>query len=119
MRGDRARRPLLPYLIVGGLVLAMLVLAVVLASVQSTPDSTENEEVREQPGFEWADADRLAIPDEASEPGTIDWVLSRPRREVWGAEEISEYWLDPAEIGRQLLDEQVEREIRELLREVP
>jgi len=68
---------------------------------------------------EWVTADRLVLPDDFASGGELEWVPHRPRREVWTDEQIGEYWLDPSEIGLDVLDEQVENEIRDLLQGVP
>lgn len=100
-------------------VATLLLLALISAAVLSRPRSSDNqgESVR-APGPEWANADRLVVPD-YGETGVPPFVPFRPRRETWSEQEIGEYWLDPQEIGLEVLDERVESYIRELLREVP
>lgn len=101
-------------------VIATLVVVVLVSvAVMSGPRPTDNEErpVR-SPAPEWANADRLVLPDHG-EPEGIPFVPFRPRRERWSEQEIAEYWLDPQEIGVDVLDQRVENYVRELLREVP
>ncbi|MFW6293956.1 MAG: hypothetical protein ACOC7V_16775 [Spirochaetota bacterium] len=69
--------------------------------------------------YEWATVDRLVLPDDFESLGELEWVPYRPRREVWTDEQIAEHWLDPAAIGLDVLDEQVEAHVRNLLEEVP
>ena len=69
--------------------------------------------------YEWATTDRLVLPDGFARAGELEWVAFRPRREAWSEDQLAEYWLDPATIGIEVLDERVEEYIRSLLREVP
>ncbi len=101
------------------IIATLVVVVLVSVAVMSSPGTADNGErpVR-TPAPEWASADRLVLPDHG-EPDGIPFVPFRPRRERWSRQEIAEYWLDPQEIGVDVLDQRVENYMRELLREVP
>lgn len=101
-----------------GAVLVLLgVLAGVLVNSARQPADTQTEAPPLR--YEWATRDRLVLPEDFGGSDELEWVPHRPRREAWTSEQIAEYWLDPDEIGREVLDEQVEEHIRALLQEVP
>ena len=69
--------------------------------------------------FAWITPERLIVPDESASARQMQWVPHRPRRERWTDADVLEHWLDPAEIGLEVLDERVETYIRRLCEEVP
>jgi hypothetical protein len=69
--------------------------------------------------YEWVTVDLLVLPDDYASAGEFEWVPHRPRRDGWTDDQIAEYWLDPAAIGLDVLNDRVENEMRNLLMEVP
>jgi len=100
---------------------ALSLVGVLIAVAVIVPRGTADTVAVDPPPLrsEWVTADRLVLPEDYASGGELEWVPHRPRREVWTDEQIAEYWLDPSEIGLDVLDEQVENEMRDLLREVP
>ena len=98
----------------------LLVLAGLLIAVISRPESADTEDERPAAsGYEWANGDRLVLPDDYGAPAELDWLPYRPRREAWTDDQVAQYWLDPQAIGLEVLDERVEEHVRRLLEEVP
>ena len=96
-------------------VTSLVMIAVLLRSDSVDGDGSEPYE----PGFDWAKPERLVLPDTAEQFRALRFVPYRPRREIWTAGDIAEYWLDPRTIGLEVLDTRVEEHIRRLLEEVP
>ena len=103
--------------VAGGLSVLVLVAVVAVMLPRESADTVDEPPVPLR--YEWATADRLVLPDDYGEPVAPEWVAYRPRRESWTDEQIAEYWLDPHEIGLEVLDARVEEHVRMLLREVP
>ena len=99
------------------LVLVSVLLGVLVNSARQPADTQS--EAPPPLRYEWATADRLVLPEDFAGSDELEWVPRRPRREVWTDDQIADYWLDPDEIGREVLDDQVEEHIRALLQEVP
>lgn len=99
--------------------LSVLAVAIVLA-VMLPGRSADTQKVEPPPlRYEWVTADRLVLPDDFSGSDELSWVPYRPRRERWTQEQINEYWLDPTDIGLDVLDAKVEKHVQSLLEEVP
>lgn len=115
-RTDRALRP--GHL--AGIAFILAVAIVVVVAVMSRAGSADTEG-RAAPvtAPAWATADRLVLPDQFDSVGELRFVPYRARRETWNDEEIAEYWLDPKDIGLEVLDARVEEYIRHLLDAVP
>ncbi len=96
---------------------AIAVLVVVAVMLPSGNADTIDSGVRGVP--DWVTPERLIVPDEGAELRQLQWVPHRPRREIWSDDDAAEYWLDPAQIGLDVLEEQVEAYIRRLFEEVP
>ena len=92
-----------------------VVLAVMLPGRRADPPTGGPADRR----AEWATAERLVLPRVSWSADEDRWEPSTPRRERWSHEEIGRYWVDPAQIGFELLDRRVEERIRRLLEEVP
>ena len=69
--------------------------------------------------YDWVTVDMLHIPNELAIGTTPRWVPYRDRRERWSVENVEEYWLDPQEIGIDILEETVHDEIYQLLEAFP
>ena len=69
--------------------------------------------------YAWVTADMLFVPDELAVGNTPRWVPYRERRERWSSDDVDEYWLDPQEIGIDILSTTVHEEITQLLEAFP
>ncbi len=105
-------------LVPAAIIVTLVAVAVSTAVISRRGPADNGERPVDTTAPEWASPDRLVLPDHG-EPDGIPFVPFRPRRERWTEQEIAEYWFDPQEIGVDVLDERVERSIRELLRGVP
>jgi len=61
----------------------------------------------------------LIVENELARGTRPQWVPYRPRRDRWSEEDVDEHWIDPAQIGIDVLNTQVEQAIRDLLEDVP
>lgn len=65
------------------------------------------------------DVSELVVPEEFTLTGGERWYFSRDQLAMWSEEQIAEFWIDPAEIGIDLMSEESDRVIEELFEEVP
>ncbi|MFP4562512.1 MAG: hypothetical protein ACLFRY_04300 [Spirochaetia bacterium] len=65
------------------------------------------------------DLTELKIPEEYRALLKSRWYPFRPRMEQWNRETASQFWVDPKEIGADLLAEENTELIRDLFEEVP
>ena len=107
------------HIAVATLVLSVLaVLIIVLLNSGRVPADTlsvGSEPVRN----EWANADSLLPADDFSAGIEPEWIPFRPRRTRWPDDRVQEHWIDPAPVGRELLDERVEQRMEGIFQEVP
>jgi hypothetical protein len=101
--------------------LAISLIAVVLiVALNSNQEDADIQRVGAQAiRNEWADADALLPADDFSGPLGLEWIPFRPRESVWSESRIEEHWLDPAPVGRDVLDNRVEQRIDGIFEEVP
>ena len=98
----------------------LAVAAVVVAAVMSCTASADTQSrVAPVAAPAWATHDRLVLPEHFDSIGELRFVPHRARRETWSDEDISEHWLDPRDIGLEVLDARVEEYIRNLLGAIP
>jgi len=111
--------PILYIAAFGGLAVVLAVL--LLVSLRSGQEQADNDgEASSRPGqYGWITADSLVFPNELRSGTDPSWVPSRPAREAWSNEDVEEYWYDPQTIGIEVLSEKVERQISEMLEDVP
>ena len=64
-------------------------------------------------------ADDLLVENELVRGSEPTWVPFRPPRDRWSDADVDEHWIDPAELGVDVLGQQVEETIRNLLEDVP
>ena len=107
--------------VVGALaVVAVLITAAVMVAGRSVDSSSETVEIPVAAGrFEWIDADDLVVEDELARGTEIRWIPFRPRRERWTKLDAEEHWIDPRQIGIDVLEAQVNENIRLMLEEIP
>jgi hypothetical protein len=96
-----------------------LVAVLVVVAVMLPRRSADTVEETPPPArYEWATVERLVLPDDFAVVERFERVPYRPRRERWTDRQLDEYWLDPQEIGLEVLDERVEEQMRRLFEEV-
>lgn len=101
-------------------VVAVLVTATVMVAGRSVDSSSETVEIPVVAGrFEWIDADDLVVEDELARGTEIRWIPFRPRRERWTESDVEEHWIDPRRIGIDVLEAQINENIRLILEDVP
>lgn len=100
-------------------VAVLITLAVMVGgrSVDNVSETVEMPVVAER--FDWIDADELVVEDELARGTEIRWIPFRPRRERWTESDVEEHWIDPREIGIDVLETQVNDNIRLMLEDVP
>ena len=98
-------------------VVVLLLLIVLLPRRNADPVETMGQSIGDL--YDWVAPDLLYVPDELSSGMEPSWSSYRERREVWSADEVAEHWIDPLEIGVDLLEETVDEEIRKLLEAFP
>lgn len=107
-----------------GVTLALAVVAVGITLAVMLPgrpvdtrDSvTAADEEREQ---SWVRLEHLLLPDELEESTQTRPVAYRELRDRWAAGDAQEHWIDPRQIGLDVLDQEVTAAIRKVLEEVP
>ncbi len=101
-------------------VVAVLITATVMVAGRSVDSSSETVEIPVVAGrFEWIDAEDLVVEDELVRGTEIRWIPFRPRRERWTESDVEEHWIDPRRIGIDVLEAQVNENIRLILENVP
>ena len=107
-------------LIVTGSVVLLAVLILMLALIigRGSADSSTSESSGSGL-FPWATADELSVPDELRRGVEPSWYPSRAIEGGWSDTEVAEYWFDPAAIGIDVLDEEVENRMEALFSNVP
>ena len=106
---------------IGGLcVVALAITVAVIVGGRSVDIRSETVENPARPGrFDWIDATDLVVEDELARGTEIRWVPFLPRRERWTESEAQEHWIDPRQIGIDVLEAQVSEDIRLMLEVVP
>ena len=119
--GNRELSLQLIIVVVAGLAVIAAGIAVIVM-IASRPTDTENRaDASAAPDgpAQVISADDLLVENELVRGTEPEWVPYRPRRDVWSDSDIDEHWIDPAEIGVDVLGTQVEETIRDLLEDVP
>lgn len=96
--------------------LALLIVVLLLILGGDSADSTSRDVGPEL--FPWATADLLVVPDELRRGVEPSWYPSRDVGDGWTDSEVREYWFDPAAIGIDVLDDEVESRVEELFSNV-
>jgi hypothetical protein len=106
--------------IIGGLsVIAVIITAAVIIGGRSVDSRSEIEEIPAVTGrFDWIDPTDLVVEDELARGTEIRWLPFRPRRERWTEADAQEHWIDPRQIGIDVLEAQVNDDIRLMLEDV-
>jgi hypothetical protein len=107
--------------IVGGL--SVVAVAITVAVIIGGRSVDSRDEIVESPPvtgrFDWIDVTNLVVEDELARGTDIRWVPFRPRRERWTESDAQEHWIDPRQIGIDVLEAQVNEDIRSMLEDVP
>ena len=106
-------------ILIAGASFLLLILIVVLLLIIRGASADSDSDGPESGLFPWASAERLYVPDELERGVEPSWYPSRDTRERWNPEEISGFWIDPATIGIDVLDEQIEGQVEALFATVP
>ena len=69
--------------------------------------------------FDWIGVDDLITEDELARGTEPRWIRFRPLREHWTESDVEEHWIDPREIGIDVLENRVNESIHQRLEDVP
>lgn len=101
-------------------ILISVLAVVIIVAVNTGGESADTQSAGTEPlRNEWADVEALVPSDDYSGPLRNEWIPFRPREESWSTERVEEHWIDPAPVGRELLDDQVMQRIDGIFEEVP
>jgi hypothetical protein len=101
-------------------VVAVLITVAVILGRRPVDSSSEAVDTPVAAGrFDWIDADDLVIENELERGTEIRWIPFRPRREQWTESDGEEHWIDPRQIGIEVLEAQINDTIRLMLEDVP
>ena len=108
-----------------GITLGLAAVAVIITvavmlprRIRTREDREEAAQTREMAAME-IDLTELKIPEEYRALLKSQWYPYRPRMEQWTPETARQFWVDPKEIGADLLAEENAELIRSLLEEAP
>lgn len=119
MRGDGGLKRYI------GITLGLAAVAVIITVVVMLPQRIQTREQREEAvrTQEMAamkiDLTELKIPEEYRSLLASQWYPYRPRMEQWTREAAQQFWVDPKDIGAELLAEENDELIRNLFAEAP
>ena len=65
------------------------------------------------------DVSDLEIPDDFTLVGSDSWIYSRERPKRWTENQISKYWIEPAEISLDILTAETDTMIQKLMEKIP
>lgn len=107
--------------IIVGVVAIATVVAVAIAVMVGTSRRVRQSGPEERMIAENAipDISEIIVPEEFTLTGGERWYFSREPLLRWNEEQIREYWIDPAEIGVDLMIEATDRAIEELIKTIP
>ena len=119
--GDKDVSLWLVLAVVGGMaVVAFAVTVAVMSGRRSSDNVAGTNEVSVPAGrFDWIGVDDFVIEDELARGTEPRWIPFRPRRERWTETDVEEHWIDPREIGIEVLETRVNESIRQRLEDVP
>ncbi|MEW5816866.1 MAG: hypothetical protein AB1798_15905, partial [Spirochaetota bacterium] len=81
-------------------------------------EPSEQQVLKTAPGKK-IDSTDLKIPAEYSQIWEKKWYPFRGKMEKWSWEEVEKYWIDPIEIGINIVSEENDRLIKEIFGKVP
>ena len=103
-----------------GIFTFLAVLILVSVMLGRSPDSSSDEVTSSViTRFDWIEADDLVFEDELARGTEIRWIPFRPRRDQWSELDAEEHWIDPRQIGIEVLEGRIHELIRLALEEVP
>jgi hypothetical protein len=104
----------------GGVVaIALVVLLVVSFSLRPAEDKSRDNSGELGALYGWVTAETLYVPNELAVGTQPEWQPFRERRERWTDDEVAVYWLDPTDIGIDILESTVHDEIAQMLEAFP
>ena len=119
MKGDGGlKRYIMITLGLAAVAVIITVAAMLPGRIQTREEREEAVRTREMAALK-IDLTELKIPEEYRALLKSQWYPYRPRMEQWTQEMASQFWVDPKEIGADLLAEENTEMIRDLFREVP
>lgn len=93
---------------------------VITVVVNRDPGDADTQNAGQQPvRNEWAEADVLLPSDDFSGPLQTQWIPFRAREAMWDQRRVDEHWIDPAPVGRELLEQQIGQRMEGIFEEVP
>ena len=69
--------------------------------------------------YDWIDVSDLVVEDELVRGTELRWIPFRARRERWSEADAAEHWIDPRDIGVEVLEAEVDESIRRMLEDAP
>ncbi len=103
-------------------VAAATVAAVVTAVVAGTSRKSELTPGLEEEivaGSSIPDISEIIVPKEFTLRGGERWYFSREPLSRWNEDQIREFWIDPAEIGIDLMEEETDRAVKDFIEGIP
>lgn len=95
------------------------IVAVTITVVRESPKTRESipTEISTSKKFDLLISDMI-IPEDYTEEPSSRWYLSRPPLRKWSEEQIARYWIDPRQIGIEILEKENDRLIEEMFEDV-
>ncbi|MBN1685970.1 MAG: hypothetical protein JW852_04900 [Spirochaetales bacterium] len=108
--------------IIGATVAAVTVVAVVITVTTGLSKREKAAFVTGEPDGQQAEVPYITdvvIPEEFTLTGGERWYFSREPLKQWNQDQVDLFWIDPAEIGIELMREQTDAVIRDFVKEIP
>ena len=102
-------------------VLALAAVGITLAVMLPgrNADTSSRTEPADEPAAAWVTTGHLVVENELERGTSPHWVPFREMKDSWTNEDAALHWLDPRQIGVDVLEEEVTTSIRRMLEEVP
>ena len=108
--------------VIGLSVAAATVVAIVITvsvGLVRQPRSSTKKMTQYGGAAEMLDTADILVPEEFTLTGGERWYFSRESMRKWNDDQVRRYWIDPMEIGIDLLREDTDRAIEELVKQIP
>ena len=103
---------------VGGATVIALVITISVG-LANRPDRTTRQVESTEVDFELPYITEIIIPEEFTLTGGERWYFSREPLNKWTEEQVEVFWIDPAEIGIDLMKEESDNAVQEFVEELP
>ena len=103
---------------VGGATVIALVITISVG-LANRPDRTTRQVESTEVDFELPYITEIIIPEEFTLTGGERWYFSREPLKKWNEDQVDLFWIDPAEIGIDLMKEESDRIIRDFVAKLP